>query len=512
MNDVYYIGIDAGTTVMKSVLFDAAAHEVGVAQVNVPIEAPHPAWQEQDMDFVWNAAKETIREVLQRTGIAPWRVRAIGLTGNGGGCWLIDAQGKPVRKAISWLDGRAADIIADWERRGIAAEVYKLCGSIQYSGLQSAILKWLAIHEPETLRAAHATLWCKDWIKFKLTGVIGTDSSDCGISFLNIQTEQYEPKLLELMGLSEYARLLPKVYPVYEPTGTLLPGVADELGLSRDVVVVGGPFDMMASSIGVGAVSNGDAVSILGTALISQVVLDQPAIEPLNVGFTIWEGVPQRWIRAMAGMLGTPNLDWFLAHFCYEDKVNAERAGQDLYAYLEDKMRALPVGSGGILYHPYLSPSGERSPFINQNAKANFFGLSQEHTRHHVLRALYEGVALAIKHAYDCIPGAITRVNLSGGGAKSAFWCQMIADALGVPVRVPRGTEFGAKGAALNAMVALGLFKNHKEAVDALVKYEREYAPQVEHRARYDELYRIYRQLIEGLWTPWELVARFKQG
>ena len=511
-DDTVFLGIDAGTTVIKSVLFDASGREVGVAQATVPLEAPQSGWQEEDMHSVWAAARETIGKVLHQTDISPARIRAVAVTGQGGGCWLIDGNGNPVRNAITWLDGRAAGIVSEWEQSGQAEEMYKICGSIQYSGLQSAIIRWLALHEPETLKAARHTLWCKDWIKLKLTGKVATDPSEAGISFLDIRTLEYNSELLQLMGIEQYQDLLPPVQGCNEITGTLAPSVAEELGLPEDLVVVGSAFDMMSTAIGVGAVSDGDACSILSTSWTNEVVLEKPEIEPLNVGFTICHGVPDHWVRAMAGMVGTPNLDWFIANFCHQDKAAAEQAGDDIFAHLEKAASQIPVGSGGIIYHSYLSPAGERSPFVNENVKAQFVGLSQDHTRHHLLRAVYEGVALASRHAYESIPVAIERVSLSGGGSRSALWCQILADTLNAEVRVPTGTELGAKGAVINAMVVLGIYDSHAQAVEQAVEFEKAYYPDADNHSRYSDLYQIYLRTFESMLGLWDDLARFRKA
>ena len=509
--DELFIGVDGGTTVIKSVLFDTMGNELDVAQASVPIETPKPGYQEQDMLKVWRAVKQTIKELVDRHADVKQNIRSIGITAQGAGCWLINEKGQPVGNAILWSDARAADIVAEWGRQARSSAIYDICGSIQYSGCQSAIVNWLARNDADRLKSARHLLWCKDWIKFKLSGVVSTDPSDASVSFLNTARGQYDSRLLDLTDNAQYKHLLPKVQPVDQISGPILPDVAVDLGLPRDVMIVGGPFDLIATATGVGAVSNGQACSILGTALISEVVIDHYNSSPENVGFTLCHCVPKRWLRAMAGMLGTPNLDWFLEQFCHEDRIEAERNGQSVFEWIEPKLASLPTGSGGLIYHSYLSSAGERSPFVNENARAQFFGMCEEHSRHHMLRALYEGVVLAVKHAYDSIPGDIQNITLSGGGAQSPLWCQMIADAMNAEVRVPSGTEFGAKGAVINAMVALEYFEDHSTAVKEMVQFERSYSPDAGTYVQFQRLFQIYLKLYGNMVDAWDALAEFRR-
>lgn len=273
--------------------------------------------------------------------------------------------------------------------------------------------------------------------------------------------------------------------------------------MTTKVKVVNTPFDIAASAIGVGAISNGDACSILGTALITEVVIDYPDIEPFNVGFTVPLGPQNRWVRMLNTNLGTPNLDWFLNNFCHEDYVRAEQQGINIFDYLQEKIDQIPIGSEGIIYNPFICSTGVRAPFLNEKSKAHFIGLAPQHTRYHVLRSLFEGVVFAIKHSYSNLPRKIKDVNFAGGGSRSALWCQMLADCLNTVVKVPSGCEFGAKGAAINAAVATGFFDSYESAVKSFVRYEREYYPDYEKYKKYEKLFEIYTKLYSDMNKTW---------
>lgn len=507
-----FIGIDAGTSVTKSVLFDGAGNELSSAQSRSPLESEQPGYQEMDLKLVWAAAKESIKALVEKAAGFSGTIKAIGITGQGCGAWLIDKDGEPVRKAILWSDSRAADLVNEWDQEGVGEQVYKLTGNVVFSGGQGAILKWLSLHEPQVLDKAEYALYCKDWIKYKLTGVISTDPSEAVISYLDIEKETYSDEVIHLLGIEKYRRLLPDIHNSSEGVYELQQDVAMELGLEPGVRVVSTPFDISASAIGVGAIADGDACAVLGTASINEIVIDTPAIEPLNIGYTVPLGPDQRWVRMLNPNLGTPNFDWFLENFCHEDYIEAEKQGRDVFEYLQDKISGIPIGAQGILYNPFLASTGLRAPFLNEHAKAHFIGLAPHHTRYHLLRALFEGAALAMKHSYANLPRQINELNFAGGGSRSPLWCQIVSDCLNVRVRVPSGSEFGAQGAAITAAVSTGYFENYETAVKAFVRYEREYDPIAENNQKYEKLFEIYTKLYPKLTETWQELALLEKG
>jgi len=502
-----FMGIDAGTTVIKAVVFDQVGRELFIAQEDSPLESSQIDYQEMDMNKVWQATQKVISSLVNQAKTRAADIRVIGITGQGCGAWLVDKDGEAVRNAILWSDQRANDIVAGWVKEGIAEQIYKISGCDPFSGAQSAIIKWLSIHEPETLDKTSYALYCKDWLRYKLTGQIAVDSSEGSISYVDIYKEKYSEEILNLIGIATYRRLLPELQPCYEVSGTLLPEVAKELGLFSEVQVVGAAFDVAASAIGAGAIADGDACTIFGTALISEVVIEKPEIEPLNVGFTIPLGAKNRWVRMANTHLGMPNQDWFLKNFCYEDYQEAEKQRKNIFDYLQPIISAIPIGSEGVLFNPFIHAPGIRAPFLDKNAKGHFIGLAPHHTRHHLLRALYEGIVLAVMHMYDNIPRSVKKVNFAGGGARSDLWGQMLADALHAVVRVPSGSEFGAKGAVINAAVAAGYYDSYEAAVEQFITYEREYYPDEEAHKKYKKLFDLYAPLYQTLSETWQNFA-----
>jgi len=271
-------------------------------------------------------------------------------------------------------------------------------------------------------------------------------------------------------------------------------------------------MDVAACALGSGAIEHGQASSILGTAGIHQVIMSEPLIEPKMVGMTLCHGVKGRWLRMLAAMTATPNLDWFLSELGGSLTGDQALAGEDKYKVIERLVASVPAGSDGVIFHPYLFPGGERGPFVKPTARASFTGLSLDHSCRHLLRAVYEGVAFATLDCYRHMPIDPKVVCLSGGGARSPVWCQILADCLGKPMSVPAGSQFGAKGAAINVGVAAGFYSSAQEGVKHAVKMDRLYEPNPSNTRLYQELYEVYQKTAERQMDLWDLRAGILKG
>lgn len=509
---MYLLGSDIGTSVIKATLFELDGREVRSATAESPVLHPRPLWAEQDMGEVWRGVSDTIREVVEAAGIPADRIAAIGLTGQGDGTWLVDGNGEPVRPAIIWLDGRAADYLGEFQRQGIDKEIFGITGTALNSCNQGLQLRWLQDHEPAALLSAAAALRAKDWAFLRLTGIVSTDETDASFTYFDIQRRIYDLRVLELLGISQWRRLIPEARPSYQNIGRLQPGVASQLGLPAGLPVVSGPFDVIASALGLGVCAPGDACTILGTAGIHLSVLDTPSESPAGVGYNICHALPNRWVRLLPTMTGTLNLQWFAKEFYAAEARAFGQDGGKLWDTLEAQVWQVGPGAEGVIYHPYIDPAGERAPFIEPLARAQFVGLTTQHRREVLLRAVYEGVVFSAMDCYRILAPKVSSIKLGGGGARSAFWTQMFADALQCPVQVIQGQEFGAKGAAINAGVAVGLYDSFADAVARTVHPAREYLPDAEAGRVYAELFKVYRNLCSVMRPLWAELAHLRQS
>lgn len=271
--------------------------------------------------------------------------------------------------------------------------------------------------------------------------------------------------------------------------------MAEFLGLKEGTPVVSGAIDVVASAVGIGVHNENEACVVLGTTCANEMFVPKEACHFGESG-TRYEkyAVDDLFMNLMATMNGTPNIDW----------VIQEIAMTKDFSKIETLISDVPVGSGGVIYHPYISAAGERSPFYNPYAKANFFGINAKTGRAELTHAVYEGVTLSIK---DCFVQAKlnrnSKIYLAGGGAKSAIWAQMISDALGVQVIISAGNELGAKGAAIMLGIAVGEYKNYVDASRKCCNAVKIYFPDPEKTKKYDALYEMYREIREANHSIW---------
>jgi sugar (pentulose or hexulose) kinase len=370
------------------------------------------------------------------------------------------------------------------------------------------LIPWLAEHEPNAIASTHTIVLPTTRLTWKLTGEHVANRADV-YSQLNALTGEYSERIFEIEGISHLQRIFPQLANPWDIAGTITAVAAHETGLAIGTPVVRLGLDLVACAAGVGAVEDGQANIILGTTGAIELVSPAPSFTPKNMGLQYIHSIPNKWLQLIAPMTITPHLDWYVNTMGLADQLRASSEKRSLFSVLDEEVGKIEPGSGGVIFHPYMSAAGERAPFTKTAAKANFFGLDLRSDRHALLRAIYEGIALANKHCLDAFPTAIKDIRLSGGGAKSSVWCQIFADVFNETIRIPSGTELGAKGAAWNAAFALGIFKTRQEAVESFCRIERIYEPNLERAKCYSEVYEIYKQLIPNMFEVWEARARF---
>lgn len=436
------LSVDAGTSVVKAVVYDDDGTQAGLSRRPVPVSRPRPGWAEQDMTSVWDAVAAVIRDVLPQ---APSPVRFLAITAQGDGCWLVGPDGAPTGPAILWSDGRAGDTVESWREAGVLEQAFRINGSLTFSGLPNAILTWLAAHDPDRVHRSAAALTCGGWLYLKCTGEVGAELADASAPFLDPRARRYAPELLRLYDLEWAARLLPEVRPDPARSAPLTADAASQLGLPAGLPVVMAPYDVASTALGVGAVEPGQVCTILGTTLCTEMVSDiDTSGEPS--GLTVVRGPGDQVLRVFPTLAGTEVLDWA-----------ADLLGVAGPSQLADLAAAAAPGARGLTFLPYVSPAGERAPFLNPYAKGVFWGLSLGHGRAEIARAVFEGLSMVIRDCVEAFHQPAAELRVCGGGANSDLWRQLIADVVGAPVTPSADVEAGARGAYLSGLVATGV-------------------------------------------------------
>ena len=432
------IAIDAGTSTIKAAAFDRSGREQFVARRESIVERPREGWSEQDMLLVWDRVCEAVRETMKHAG----SVEAIAITAQGDGCWLIDAAGNPVGPAMLWNDARASDRVTAWTTDGTMACGYALNGSVTFPGLANALLHWMQDQQPDHLDRSAYALTCGSWIFYKATGDIRAELSDACAPFIDARTATYSDDLLAIYDLAAQRRLLA---PIKSGPARLSAEAAQHMGLPTGLPVVLAPYDVPSAALGVGAHEAGDAIAVLGTTFLCGAVIGEPAIADEPSGCLVTLGLPSRYLRFQPTLAGMEVVHWAARMLGLAD-------ARDVIALAAEA----PPGANGVIFLPYLSPAGERAPFLDPAARGSFCNLSLAHSRADLARAVVEGLCMVIRDCLDATGVRPSELRLSGGGTTSPLFCQMLVDVTGIPAQRVTSSELTCRGAALYVLLTLG--------------------------------------------------------
>ena len=506
----FLLGIDNGNTISKAAIFDLEGHEIQVSSRQVKSDFPHKGWTERSMDELWQNTAAAVKEALSISGIKPAQIIGIGTTGHGNGIYLLDKEGRPARAGIQSLDSRAADIIDNWNHKGLHDRTFPFTTQAFWPAQPNALLAWIKQNEPEVYQRIGAVLMVKDYIKYCLTGEITSDFTDMsGTSLMDVRQKSYSDELLDFYDIGDIRPALPTLMNSFEIAGRVTAKAADATGLAAGTPVVGGLFDVDASALGAGVHQPGQMCIVAGTWSINEIVTADPIVDPTLFMTSIYT-VPDLWLTIEASATSATNLEWFVTQFCAEEKAAAEKRGISVYDVCSELVDSLPPGGSDIIFHPFLFGSN-----VQASARSGFYGIAGWHTKAHMLRSLYEGVVYGHLSHFEKLRDASSQVDvarLSGGGAHSSVWTQIFADTLQLPMEVPEGIEIGARGAALSAGIGVGVYKDHADAVAQAVKLDRRQEPNPAATPFYLERYAEYKNLLECMQEPWDRLSRLKQG
>ena len=488
-NKKLLLGLDVSTTGAKALLIDSGGHVVSSATNPLHLSTPHPLWSEQDPADWWAGMAQSISQVLAQAGIDGKDIAAIGLTGQMHGLVLLDAAGKVLRPAILWNDQRTAAQCDTIRERVGKERLIQITGNDALTGFTAPKILWVQEHEPEIYNQVEHILLPKDYIRYCLTGEYAMDvAGGSGTILFDLQARMWSAEMLSALDIP--ASWMPPVYEGPAISGVVSAAGAAATGLHAGTPVVGGGGDQAAQGVGVGAVESGIIALTLGTSGVVFAPTDAPLIQPEGRLHAFCHAAPNKWHFMGVMLSAAGSLQW------YRDTL-----APDLdFTALVEEAAAITPGSGGLLFLPYLT--GERTPHPDPLARGAWVGLTVRHTRPSLTRAVLEGVAFGIKDSFTLIQeaglGSINQVRISGGGAKSPVWRQIMADVLGVELVTVNTTEGAAFGAALLAGVGAGLFDSVEEACRSTIEITGSTVPGAE-QAAYGPYYERYRALYPAL-------------
>ncbi len=493
----YLLGLDAGNTVIKAVLFDLAGRQVAMQAIDGRSHMPQPGHVERDLDELWSNAREAIRVCITQAGIDGREIAAVGCAGHGNGLYLVDESGGPLL-GIQSLDTRAASTA---ERLSANADaLHAICLQKPWPAQTPTLLAWVKANAPEFYARAAVVMLCKDFITFRLTGERVSDVSDMsGCGFVRMPAAEYDAELLALYGLEDAMAKLPRLLDPADIAGHVTAHAAEATGLSEGTPVIAGYFDVVSSAIGAGVVRPGEASIIVGTWSINQTFSTAPVVDP-DVFMAARFGA-DRFVNIESSATSAANLEWYVREL-------VERGGHhdDPFGHCNRLVGSVSPSWDDPIFHPFLYGSRLGAQF-----RAGFYGIAGWHKEGHLLRALFEGVMFEHRRHIEVLRRAGLHVRtavLSGGGSRSEHWPQIFADGLGVPITTPEARETGALGAAIGAGVAVGLFTSYEAGLEAMTRPRAAYQPNPDMQGHYERRYRAFCALADALEPFWTEQAR----
>ena len=482
----YFVGIDLGTSSVRAFLINFDRKKSYVAGENYDVFIPQLGYAEQDPELWYRKMVEVVRRVLAESAISPDEIVAIGFSGQMHGLVALDGDNRPVMNVPLWLDQRSADDLQ---------EIYALLGEdlardcVQNriaTGFLLSSLYWTKKHRPELYARIARVMLPKDYIKFRLSGRIVTDYSDAAgsLAFDNVHLRWSEP-VIDGLGLKR--EIFPECLPSTAVVGHVSAEAARDTGLSEKTLIVNGGSDQCMQSIGNAVVDEGVFASNIGTSSLITTAARSPLYDPKLRTNTYVHALPGCWSVMAACLNGGSVLKWL-----------SQKIFQGVpYEEINSMVESRPCGSNGLFFLPYMA--GERTPHMDPKARGVFFGLTLDHGRADMARALMEGIVFGLKDGLNVLEEIgipCKRIVAAGGGARSDVWLQMQADIFEKDVYRSASKEQACLGAAITAAVGAGEFASYEQACAACVEPSTQiFSPKAENVRLYRQLYPIFREL-----------------
>ncbi|MEM1356042.1 MAG: xylulokinase [Planctomycetota bacterium] len=502
------LGIDIGTSGTKTLLCDLRGQVIATATTPHSISTPKPGWSEQDPSMWWTACGKAVREVLRAAKAEKTDVVGVGLSGQMHGSVFLDDGDNVLRPALLWNDQRTAKQCNDIERAaGGRKRLINMVGNPALTGFTAPKILWVRDNEPAIYKKTSRVLLPKDYIRLCMTGVHATEVSDAsGTLLLDVKKRAWNKTLMKKLRLD--AELMPPCYESHEVTGHLTAAGARHLGLAEGTPVVGGGGDQACGAVGNGVVKAGIVSATLGTSGVVFAHASEPTYDPQGRVHTMCSAVKGKWCVFGCMLSAGGSLQWYKNQFGEIEAQDAKKRNADVYDILTRKAAAAPVGSDGLFFLPYLT--GERCPYPDPDARGCWIGLTAGHERGAVIRSVLEGITFGMRDQLEIFQQMgvkISRVRLSGGGAKSGLWRQLQADIYGKQVALINADEGPAYGAALLAGVGIKNWPSVVAACKAAIRDVQVVKPNAPAARRYTPLHKQYQRLYTALADEFKAMA-----
>lgn len=506
-----FLGIDIGTSGCKALLLDRTGVVRGVATSEYPLSTPRPLWSEQDPRDWWRGACIAIRDAMAQAAphASPGDIACVGLTGQMHGLVLLDAKGEVLRPAMLWNDQRTSAECEEIHQHVGRERVIAITGKPALPSFTAPKILWVKKHEPEVFERAAHMLLPKDYVRYRMTGTFAIDVADgSGTGLLDVTKRAWSGEMIDALELPRAAGWLPEVFESPAICARISADGAAATGLRAGTPVVAGAGDQAAEAVGLGAIHDGEVSVAIGTSGVVFVSFDSPRIDREGRLHAYCHARPGGWHMMGVMLSAGGSLRWYRDTLGETEKAEATRRGVDAYEVIASQAARAPVGCEGLYFLPYLT--GERTPHADPYARGAFVGLTLRHGKAHMARAVFEGVTFGLLDCLNLVRDLGIRVDavrLSGGGARSGFWRQMLADVFNAQVATVNATQGAAMGAAILAAVGANAFPGVDAACTHMIRETSRTAPGPDapryppHAERYRSLYRSLKDEFRAMST-----------
>ncbi len=481
----YTLGIDCGGTFIKAALFDTQGNIQALHRENVSVISEQAGYAERDMSQLWAICAEVVRSTIEKSGVNPADIKAVGISAQGKGAFLLDKQNRPLGRAILSSDQRSLEIVKQWQAEGIPQQLYPITRQTLWTGHPVSILKWVQQNEPERYAQIGAVLMSHDYLRFCLTGELHCEETNISESNLyNMEKGEYDQQLADLLGMPDVLEKLPPVIEPNKISGYVTENAAKLTGLAVGTPIVGGLFDVVSTARCANLDDETKLNAVLGTWSVVSGITDQiDASQSLPFVYGRYAEAG-KFIVHEASPTSAGNLEWFVNQWKLD------------YVKINQAVAQLPPAASSVLFVPFLYGSN-----AGLGMQAGFYGMQAHHTQAHLLQAIYEGVLFSLmshlNRMFIRFPKADV-LRVTGGPVKSKVWMQMLADLTGMRLEIPQMEETGCLGAALMAMQGVGLDISQVQALNNEMQV---FEPNPENYAAYQTKYQRYQKLTEALNT-----------
>jgi len=490
MGKSYLIGVDIGTNGCKTVLIDSEGEIIATSSKEYSTYYPHPGWVEQNPEDWYSSFKEAFFDMMKKAKIPPYKLSAIGVTGQMVGLVCLDKQGSVLRNTILWSDQRAISQV-EWLKKNFKQKIQKITYLPINQSFTLPKILWLRENEPSVWEKMHKLLLPKDYIRFRLTKRWITDYTDASATMLfDLENLKWSEEICEMIQFP--VNKLPEAVPSSQIIGQVCKESSKELEIKEAIPVVAGAADLSADNLAAGIEKSDQWVTRMGTAGSTSSVIDKPVLDYQEICFCCAHCIPGKYLVEVGTHSFGQAYRWFKDTFCQEEIIQAEKSGKSPYQLIEQIASEAPLGAGGLFFHPFITGS----PYWDPCLKGVFLGITPGHKKEHFARAVLEGTVFCLNDSFmllkNLTKSELKEYFLVGGGAKGRLWPQIVCDVLGTDAFILENCD-ASLGAAMLAGIGSSVFKSFREAITKCVRRKLKVSYNKENYLEYKNLTKAFR-------------------